>query len=307
MQTALGKKNMVKINFDFSDHLTSHNQIWRIVLGLLSIFVIYGTTISTFFYGLEYLGFNAKLVVQGSSPENLALLLLSFFPIWVGLAIVNKVIHKRPLQALYGSSYSINWRHFKTGAIFLITILAIGEILLQIYFAVTGTPSYSANMIMNLRIWVLWLLPMSAALLIQIGAEELVFRGYLLQTIRARGGNIFWAAVVPSFLFGLGHFDPETYGINAYFYVLHTTVLGIILCLVTLRLGNLGAALGIHFANNALSCFVLGVSGELNGMALFDWQIDQKSPLITLSMIVYVVLMVVIYNIWTRKYFTSQT
>lgn len=66
--------------------------------------------------------------------------------------------------------------------------------------------------------------------------------------ISARGGNIFWAAVVPSALFGLGHFDLETYGINPYFYVLHTTVSGIILCLVTLRLGNLGPALGIHFA-----------------------------------------------------------
>ena len=298
---------MIKTSFDFSKHLTSHNQIWRIVLGFLSVLLIYGTTILTFFYGLAYLGFNPGYVVQASSPENLALLLISFFPIWVSLAIVNKVIHKRPLQALYGPSHAINWRHFKMAAMLLITIIAVGEVLSQIYFAATGTSSYSPNMITRLGVWVLWLLPMSAVLFIQIGAEELFFRGYLLQTIMARGENIFWAAIVPSALFGLGHFDQGSYGINAYFYVLHTTVLGVILCLVTLRLGNLGAALGIHFANNALSCFVLSISGKLNGMALYDWQIDSKSPLIALSIILYTALMIITYNVWLRKYFTLKT
>ena len=126
---------MIKTSFDFSKHLTSHNQIWRIVLGFLSVLLIYGTTILTFFYGLAYLGFNPGYVVQASSPENLALLLISFFPIWVSLAIVNKIIHKRPLQALYGPSHAINWRHFKMAAMLLGTIIAVGEVLSQIYFA----------------------------------------------------------------------------------------------------------------------------------------------------------------------------
>ncbi len=293
---------MIETGCKFSEHLTSHNEIWRIILGFLSILIIYGATILTFFYGLAYLEFNTWYVILGSTPESLAILLSSFFPIWVGLAIVNKVIHKRPFQALYGPSQAINWPHFKMAMIFLITIMAIGEVLSQIYFRATGTSSYSPNMIANLGVWILWLLPISAALFIQIGAEELFFRGYLLQTIRARGGNIFWAAVVPSALFGLGHFDPETYGINAYFYVLHTTVLGVILCLVTLRLGNLGAALGIHFSNNAISSLFLGFGGELSGMTLFSWQIDPKSPLVAISMISYIILMILIYKIWTRKY-----
>lgn len=181
------------------------------------------------------------------------------------------------------------------------------EAFFQICVYATGTSVYTTNMISTFGIWLLWLFPMLALLFVQIGAEELFFRGYLLQTIRARGGNIFWAAVTPSAVFGLAHFDPKTYGINAYFYVVYTTVLGTILCLITLRLGNIGAALGIHFSNNAISFFVLGISGELNGMTLFSWQIDPKSPLVALSKGFYIILMVILYYIWTQKYATSET
>ena len=105
-------------------------------------------------------------------------------------------------------------------------------------------------------------------------------------------------------MFGLAHFDPETYGINAYFLVIYTTVLGVILCLITLQLGNIGAALGIHFANNAISFFVVGIRGELNGMAFFNWKIDPKSPLFALSMGFYIILMITLYYVWTRKFAT---
>ena len=117
-------------------------------------------------------------------------------------------------------------------------------------------------MILNFDLWFLWLLPISTVLFIQIGAEELFFRGYLLQTIKASGENIVWATFFPYILFGFGYFDPEAYGLNAYFYVLQTTILGIILCLDTLKLGNISAALGIHFANNFLGCFPISIKGE---------------------------------------------
>ena len=102
--------------------------------------------------------------------------------------------------------------------------MAASEILLQFYLAKTGSSSFSPKMILNFDLWFLWLRPISTVLFIQIGAEELFFCGYLLQTIKASGGNIVWAAVFPSILFGFGYFDPEAYELNAYFYVLQTTV-----------------------------------------------------------------------------------
>ena len=161
-------------------------------------------------------------------------------------------------------------------------------------------------MILNFDLLFIWLLPISTVLFFQIGAKELFFCGYLLQTIKASGGNIVWAAVFPSILFGFGYFDPEAYGLNAYFYVFQTTVLGIILCLVTLRPGNIGAALGIHFANNFLGCFPIRIKGEMNSIALFEWQVDPKSPLSMISMIYCVTLSTNKYYFWTKKYFPTQ-
>lgn len=70
---------MINTDPDFSEHLTSHNQIWRILLGFLVVLVIYVVSLFAIFFGLTYLGFNADFIVAGSSPENLTIVLLSFF------------------------------------------------------------------------------------------------------------------------------------------------------------------------------------------------------------------------------------
>ena len=162
-------------------------------------------------------------------------------------------------------------------------------------------PHYKAHMLLQLPQWTLWLLPMLLLLFVQIGAEELLFRGYLLQMIRARGGGFWLAIALPSFLFGLLHYEPETFGQNAYLVVIVTTVLGILLCKVTLRTGNLGAALGIHFANNLTVMFLLGIDGNMDGMALFSAQIDLTSPLVSASLILQTLVMLAVYRIWTRR------
>lgn len=111
-------------------------------------------------------------------------------------------------------------------------------------------------------------------LMIQIGAEEILFRGYLLQTISARGGNFIWAAVLPSVIFGCLHFDYATFGANAFAYVASTAVFGMILCAVTLRLGNIGAAFGLHFFNNLAALFIYGLDDELGALTLFHLDLD---------------------------------
>ena len=90
-----------------------------------------------------------------------------------------------------------------------------------------------------------------------------LFRGYLLQTISARGGNFIWAAFLPSVIFGCLHFDYATFGANAFAYVASTAVFGMILCAVTLRLGNIGAAFGLHFFNNLAALFIYGLMMSL--------------------------------------------
>ena len=119
--------------------------------------------------------------------------------------------------------------------------------------------------------------------------------------IRARGGGFWLSIALPSLTFGLLHYSPATYGQNAFLVVAATTALGILLCKVTLRTGNLSAALGIHFANNLTVMFLLGIDGNMNGMALFSTKADLSSPLMSGNLILMIILMLAVYRIWAHR------
>ena len=295
------------VTADFSSHIDYGSEIWRIILGIILVSVFY-TAVN---FGLAFLGnwFSSDLLKEifiseqglGHSPMALAGLFVTFLPVWFALALVLPLVHRRTPLALLGPSQLVNWQQFFTAAK-VVLILAFGfEVLFQIPVLLLDLPLYNAHMALDLPQWALWLLPMLLLLFVQIGAEELLFRGYLLQMIRARGGGFWLSIALPSLAFGLLHYSPATYGQNAFLVVAATTALGILLCKVTLRTGNLGAALGIHFANNLTVMFLLGIDGNMNGMALFSAEVDLKSPMMSASLILMIILMLAVYRIWTRR------
>ena len=58
--------------------------------------------------------------------------------------------------------------------------------------------------------WLIGLIPALALILMQVAAEEVAFRGYLLQQLRARFRSPLVWAVLPALVFGALHFDPAT-------------------------------------------------------------------------------------------------
>ena len=75
---------MSELQQSFYLHATERNQIWRILLGMLLIFIVYFALI---------FGMTSLLVYKGidltrsccRDPQGLAVMLLSFFPVWVGV------------------------------------------------------------------------------------------------------------------------------------------------------------------------------------------------------------------------------
>lgn len=120
-----------------------------------------------------------------------------------------------------------------------------------------------------LSVWLLWMLPALPLLLVQVSAEELVFRGYLLQEFATRFQNRWVWLFVPSLVFGSLHFDPTRFGANSLLIVVATTLFGVIAADVTVRTGNLGAAIGLHLMNNFLAMMLVSMDGTLNGLSLF--------------------------------------
>ena len=276
----------------------NRSQIWRICLGLFLISIIYVFSSFGWFIVLTRQA-QIRLEGLGSTPADLAALLFSFFFIWLGIALVCRWLHRHPLHALYGPTYKINWQHFLIGAGLAFATAIISETSISVISWYFFDPSSQANPNITSMLWLRWVIPISALIFVQIGAEEILFRGYLLQHIRARGGRFWWSIFLPSFLFGMLHFDFPIFGVNALFYMLHTSVAGIILCLVTLKTGNLGAALGLHFGVNALM-LIFGLEGHLNGMSLFVIQLDPKGAQATLSFLIFTLFEGLAFLIWLR-------
>ncbi|WRQ45720.1 type II CAAX endopeptidase family protein [Rhodobacterales bacterium FZCC0083] len=276
----------------------NRSQIWRICLGLFLISIIYVFSSFGWFIVLDRLA-QIRLEGLGSTPADLAVLLFSFFFIWLGIALVCRWLHRHPLHALYGPTYKINWQHFLIGAGLAFATAIISETSISVISWYFFDSSSQANPNITTTLWLRCVIPISALIFVQIGAEEMLFRGYLLQHIRARGGRFWWSIFLPSFLFGMLHFDFPIFGVNAFFYMLHTSVAGIILCLVTLKTGNLGAALGLHFGVNALM-LIFGLEGHLDGISLFVIQLDPKGAQATLSFLIFTLFEGLAFLIWLR-------
>lgn len=116
------------------------------------------------------------------------------------------------------------------------------------------------------------ILPLTLPLMfVQIGAEELVFRGYLQSHLAALSHRPVVWMVVPSVLFGLIHYDGTQPAYSAWAYVVWATALGLVCADVTARHGSLGPALAIHAVNNFFAIFVLAADDWLYGAALYLW------------------------------------
>jgi membrane protease YdiL (CAAX protease family) len=276
--------------------------VWRILVGAVIIVAIYG--LGLFGVGF-FLNGMAGFDLTQSSQITLIVFLASFIPIWLGTGAVTRVLFGFSLLYLYGRSGNIRWSDFRVAFVYIFVIVLVLELLILAATWVTGTPPYTRNDVVSILDWLIYLLPLIVFVFLQIGAEELFFRGYLLRLIYSRKARLFWAVYVPSFLFGLAHLDPITYGFNSVLYVLNTTVTGVILCFITIWRGNIAMAMGIHFAVNIFAIIIIG-HGDTpigSGAALWLSTIAPKSVTLGASMIVITVVEIVLYSIWTRRRF----
>ena len=274
-------------------------QIWRTLLGFMLLHVVFfAATFGIFLLGAYLLGVEPYEILDGGSPAKAATFFLTFLGYHLGLWITLRLLHKRGFRSLFGPAQRVNWSHFRKGLVVAIGI-SLAAIAVQLLDPLIMEQNSAAEVrqAMPLRTWGLLIAPALVLVLVQICAEELVFRGYVLQQLRARFRSVWVWAILPSLAFGMLHFDPETYGINAVFYVIHTTVVGIVLALVTIRTGNIGAAAGLHFGNNAMLIFS-GTEGNLDGFSLFLAEMDLKSSYMSWSIMTQTALVLIAFVGW---------
>ncbi len=283
----------------FVEPARAHSALWRTLLGFVMIAVLFLTITVSLSMLLLYLGerirpgLGSRLVYDmqtGESPfGTMALLgiLAMMIPV---LALVLRVLHKRDLRSVLGPSRRIDKGVWVMSAAI---VLALGGANAALTFATEDVTQQ----------WpVLTWLPLAALglvfVLLQTSAEELVFRGYLQQQLAARFHSRFAWQVVPSLLFGSMHWNPATFGDNAWLVVATATLIGLIASDLTYRLGTLSAAMGLHFANNAIVMVFLNVQGQLSGVSLFLYEQDAKSPETGTGLLISMGAMVLIYGVF---------
>jgi membrane protease YdiL (CAAX protease family) len=270
-------------------------------VGVLIIAVGFvGATIGFFLAGAYLSGQETHLMVNGSTTVSASNQILTFIGAHLGLWLAVRFLHKRSFLTLFGPQKRVLWRQFRIGILIALAI-SLAAVLLQALEPLFVAPQDQTQLERNLPLgeWLLILAPALILIFIQIFAEELVFRGYMLQQLRARFQSVWIWAILPSVAFGLLHADPATWGINAVFYVIHTSVVGIVLSFVTLRTGNIGAAAGLHFGNN-MSMVLVGNAGSLDGFSLFVAEADLTGATTTSSMVLQTTLVLVAFAIWWK-------
>lgn len=204
-------------------------------------------------------------VSTGSTPRGLILLLATFAPMLLAAIFVTRRFHNRSAATLFGPGTQKNLSK-------LLPPL-IGLALFTFGLTILSEHAGKSNPISTVLTWAPMALPL---LTVQITAEEVIFRGYLLQQFGARWQSPWAWMVVPSALFALLHFSPSEYGGNAVWPVLWAFVYGCLAADITARTGNLGAALAFHFANNFGSLFLVGFYGQLDGLSLYTIVINTR-------------------------------
>lgn len=248
--------------------------MWRLLASLVLVLgglILLGIGIGSAVLAIG-LGDLTPATFQGFETPASALFILASFLIWrpaIWLAI--RLFCGRAYETLFGPDGRVAWPHFMAGLLFaaLFALLSTG-----VAWALVGAPMRSGA---SLAPW-LGLAAIAIPLIyIQSSAEELLFRGLIMQHMAARFGA-FWAwGLIPSVLFGLLHWNPDGYGIAVWMVLLITGITGLIFALVTAATGNLGLAMGLHFGLNVYALLLVAPNAEFSALALSHWPVDDAA------------------------------
>ncbi|HEX7394715.1 MAG TPA: type II CAAX endopeptidase family protein [Anaerolineaceae bacterium] len=215
--------------------------LWQILGALPSVFLLILVLVD----GNPQTGISPAGQFVGVEPVfSFAVLMLASVFFLVGIFLAVRFIHQRPFRTLITPARLIAWKRFFQG--FAVWFVLSG--LMSLVEALLYPGRYVWTL--DLRRYIPFVFLALVLIPIQTSAEELFFRGYILQGVGLRLRNIWVLSAISGFLFMLPHLlNPEArvnYGLMGFYYFF----IGAVMAFVTLQDGRLELALGLHAANN---------------------------------------------------------
>ena len=275
------------------------NTGWRVLVTTLltaGIFVV--NFIAYFFMTKEEM----DEVYQSMSeiPNNMSLVLnLSPFIFLLGLLfLLVRLLHKRSILSLTTSRNEVDFKKimFSFGLIVLMTISAFAVS----YSMDNSTVLWNFNPLKFTVLFIISLLLFP----FQIGFEEYLFRGYLMQQIGIIAKNRWVPLLITSVMFGVFHSaNPEVakMGFGVMVFYIGT---GFFLGIMTLMDESLELALGFHLGNNLMAALLITTDySALKTDAVFKYS-GVENPVNILNEMIVSILIVypIILFIFAKKY-----
>lgn len=196
----------------------------------------------------------------------------------IGLAFAVRAVQRRPLLTLVTPRERFDWYRAWQG--FAVSIVLAGGAFVVEALLYPDRYTFTADM----RQWLVFIPVVLLLTPLQAATEELVFRGYVMQSLRSFIQNPFVIVALSSLLFMLPHlWNPEAdHGLLV---VADYLLIGAFFALITLRDGRLELAIGAHAATNVFIALLAGYPNSvLNTPALF--MADALDPLYSLCSVV---------------------
>ncbi|GLU51686.1 hypothetical protein Dfri01_11470 [Dyadobacter frigoris] len=215
---------------------------------------------------------------------------LAFFLVLAGIYFAIKIIHKRNFSTLnYVDFFSKN--EVLEGIVVWGTLVLLGSLINQ-------EDDWKYFLDNRIDTTLVYLIPVSiVTVAIQSYAEEVIFRGYLLQSFSLRIKNYYVLLFLCSAIFGILHVD---YGLEA---VLGVALFGAIFCIIVLERKSLAFVSGVHFINNFLVSFLL--SGDEKKVIEKDFMDFDFVP-IGITIVQFILLLVYIKKSTKSTYYNTE-
>ena len=275
------------------------NTWWRVLITtLLTTGIFIANFIMFFLMSKEQMDEVYKKMGDINGIKSLIINLSPFIFLLALLFFLVRFLHKRSILSLTTSRSRVDYKRifFSFGLIVFLTIVG---------FAV----SYSfdnSQIIWNfnpLRFTILFIISI-AMFPFQIGFEEYLFRGFLMQQIGIAVKNRWFPLLFTSVVFGLFHSaNPEVYkmGFGVMAFYIGT---GFLLGIMTLMDESLELALGFHLGNNLMAALLITSDfSAIQTDAIFKYSGIENSNDILNEMIVSILIVYpIILFIFAKKY-----
>jgi membrane protease YdiL (CAAX protease family) len=192
------------------------------------------------------------------------LLMLSFVVFLGGTAAAVVLIHRRRFVSLITPAQAVNWRRAGQGFVAWIVLVAALSVVESVLYPGRYQITFDAARFIPFALASLVFIP------VQTSAEELFFRGYVLQSAGLLVKNPILLSFVSGFLFMVPHLANPEVAVNFWLLALFYFAFGAFLAYITLKDNSLELALGIHAGNNLFTAiFANYVGGALATPAIF--------------------------------------